>query len=263
VRVLSEAVFIAMQAPTRAALEQRARDARAEAEKVMATHQAACEREVEEARIVAQEAVEQLRAAAARKAAEAHAADALRRGELEFERRRAELEAERRTRTEQLLAEASIRARQADIEGEQAEAHHRQALKQREHDAEQMRTLLAMHELKATMEGRQAELARAAAALDAELRKMAADAEQTEGLAQALVELRRAEAALGAAEADARRLMAQNLPALAAAIGQRISEVKITQFGGSDNPFAHLGGALQAIVDLVERRGGSARPAGG
>jgi flotillin len=80
VRVLSEAVFIAMQAPTRAALEQRARDARAEAEKVMATHQAACEREVEEARIVAQEAVEQLRAAAARKAAEAHAADALRRG---------------------------------------------------------------------------------------------------------------------------------------------------------------------------------------
>jgi len=258
VRVLSEAVFAAMQAPTRATLEQRARDARAEAEKAIATHQAECEREIEQARIVAQQAVEELRAAAARKAAEQEAADALRRGELELERRRAELEGERRTRTEQLLVEASVRERQMDIESEQAEALHRQVLKQREHDAEQMRVLLDMHELKATMDARQAELARATATLDAELRKMAADAQQAEGLAQALVELRRTEAALGAAEADARRLMAQNLPALASAIGQRISEVKLTQFGGADNPFAHIGGALQAILDLVERHTRSA-----
>ena len=46
------------------------------------------------------------------------------------------------------------------------------------------------------------------------------------------------------ADAQARVLLAQNLPALAAAVGERIGEVKITQFGGE---------ALSPVTAAVER----------
>ena len=52
--------------------------------------------------------------------------------------------------------------------------------------------------------------------------------------------------------ANARQLTAQKLPELAAAVGQRIGEVKITQIGASDkNPYASLLEAVHGVADLV------------
>ncbi len=70
VRVLSDRVFDAMQAPFRADLDQRARTARADAERVVATRESTCEREIEEARIADELAVAERREALRRAEAE-------------------------------------------------------------------------------------------------------------------------------------------------------------------------------------------------
>lgn len=254
VRVLSETVFAAMQAPVRALLDQRAREAVAQAEKAIATQQAACEREIGQAQIETQEAVAARKAEAERRAYEAAVADQLHRGELELDRQRAELEADRQLRASKLAAEADLRRQELEQERQQTEERHQQALRRQELEAEQARVALEAAELQGAWEAQRAEQARGGAVLEAELRRLAAWAAQIEGEAAATVELRRAEAALQLAEADARRMAAQNLPALAAAIGSRISEVKMAHYGAGESPFAQLAAGLRSFMDLIEKR---------
>jgi hypothetical protein len=252
VRVLSEAVFAAMQAPYRATLEQRAEEARALAYKATAARQAQCDREIEEARIEANRAVAQRRATAEREAAEVEAATALRRAELGTERRQAELEASRQIRQAELDSEAALRRRQAEIERQQAEGQTALEVQRSELAAEAARAALEAHEIRARWDEARLELDKAVAVAQAELRRVASEAEAAEGQAKALVDLRWAEAELQRAEADARRLTAERLPDLAAALGSRIAEVKVAQYGGGEHPFAQLAAGLHAIVDLAK-----------
>ena len=53
------------------------------------------------------------------------------------------------------------------------------------------------------------------------------------------------------AEADARRLIAQHLPGLAAAVGQRFGEVKVVQMG-EGNPFGSVAQAIASVLTLVK-----------
>ena len=54
------------------------------------------------------------------------------------------------------------------------------------------------------------------------------------------------------AEARARETMAENLPELAAAVGQRFGEVKVTHLGTDGSPFGSIAQAVAAVVDLAK-----------
>jgi hypothetical protein len=55
---------------------------------------------------------------------------------------------------------------------------------------------------------------------------------------------------LATSEARAKLIAAQKLPELAAAVGQRIGEVRITQLGGDGNPFAQITQGVTAVLAL-------------
>lgn len=171
VRVLSEKVFLSMQAPYRAALDRRAREAAAAAELAIA------EREAE-----------------ARNATRLRA----------MEHARIEAEAE-----------------------------------------------LGAHALQMEALARRTEKARAE--LEAELarRRELAALSRLEGEAEAEIALARARAEQLAAEAKARLQIAQNMPALAAAVGQRFGEVNVTQIGG--DAFGSVARAVSSLVELAKQ----------
>jgi regulator of protease activity HflC (stomatin/prohibitin superfamily) len=89
VRILSERVFDAMQAPFRAALDRQSREARAEAEKRSALAEAAARRDVHEATIEAEASVRARQAEVALREEESRSREAQRRIELAFETERA------------------------------------------------------------------------------------------------------------------------------------------------------------------------------
>lgn len=229
VRVQSAQVFAAMQAPFRAALEQKAELSKLEASRDVARRQTETDQSLGEQRAACDEAIERAKLRA--KAALEEERSNLERTEAEA-RTIANLEAIERTRRE---AEASTTARIA--------AHERARL---EAEAE-----LAVHERRLAALEAQAAVARAEAMTDAERRRIAADTARTEGLSRAEVALRDAEAQVVAADAEARVVTAQQLPALAAAIGSRIGEVKIAHYG-EGQAFAPLLGAVEAVLDMAK-----------
>jgi flotillin len=83
VRVLSEKVFAAMQAPYRTALDKRAREAKALADKDVAEREAECARRIAEAKMQSEAAIALQRAENARKESESQTALSVRRTELQ------------------------------------------------------------------------------------------------------------------------------------------------------------------------------------
>ncbi len=233
VRVLSDRVFEAMQAPYRAALDQQARVAVAAANKDVATRETACQQAIEEARIAAN---------------------------LEVDARKAELARARADAEQRARLDATARA--ADLARVQAETEQRQQL-----DAADRAADIAERRRALDLDAARAEVESAAALLDAEhkrielarLRAETAHADRRaesalarlEGEARAAVQLAEARAAEVRAAADARRTAAENLPALAAAVGQRIGELKVTQIGAGQGPLEGLVGAVASIVELA------------
>jgi hypothetical protein len=71
------------------------------------------------------------------------------------------------------------------------------------------------------------------------------------GRARAELARAQAEAAAIDAAARARLEIAQNLPALAAAVGQRFGEVKITQIGGPGSALSGIAESVAAILNLA------------
>lgn len=189
VRVLSERVFEAMQAPYRADIDRQAAQARALADKA-----------IEEAEIRAQSELQAQRGAAERQAAEARTAQQIRLAEL------------------------------AAVEAEAA---------------------IAAHALRLKAQQNAAELDRASKTIDAELRRVIAEVSLEEGRAESEVALAHARAQSERAHAEARVLIARNMPALAAAIGERIGEVRIAHYGADGNPFTQLTGALTALLETA------------
>jgi flotillin len=123
VRILSERVFDAMQAPFRAALDRQSREARAEAEKRSALAEAAARRDVHEATIEAEASVRARQAEVALREEESRSREAQRRIELAFETERARVD-DARARQALLASEAQsaieahetlVRARELEV----------------------------------------------------------------------------------------------------------------------------------------------------
>ncbi len=240
VRVLSETVFQSMQAPFRAELERQAREARALADQKVTTREASCRRETAEAQITAEEAIRERRALAARAAAEQQAGDARRASELEAERERARIAAET------LVQEHTAQAELARHEARSKAALRRIALEVEEAQAER-----AALELRLGAQEARAAMARAEALLRAELDATSVQSELVRGRAEAAVQLELSQVEKARAEAHARRVLAERLPDLAGAVGQRIGEVRITQLGTHGNPFESIVQAIGAVVELA------------
>lgn len=197
VRVLSERVFSAMQAPFRAELDLKAKQSQGQAELVAVE----AEKEVQAARSTAKSEIDALNARIARDQQERQSA-----------------------------------ARVEEQSRKQAEAEARLAV----HD-----TLLKEAEAALELDKTQREADQARRRAEAEL-------VLTEGESQAAVARQRAEVEQLLAVAHARRITAENMPQLAAAVGQRIGEVKVTQIGsGTDNPYGSLLEAIGGVVEMV------------
>ena len=216
VRVLSESVFAAMQAPFRAALGRKAREARAEAEHKSALAESVATHEVERAGIESEAQLESRRGEIARARLEERTRDAIRMRELETEEQRARIDAE--------VALASIEL--------EAQARKLEALS--------ARTVLERTEQDAAIgrRRRDAEVLREVGGIEAEVE-----------LAKARVERERAEAA-------ARLEIARRLPELAAAVGERFGEVRVTHIGSEGNPFGSIAQAVASVLELARGAGG-------
>ncbi len=247
VRVLSEAVFAAMQAPYRAELDRQAREATALAEQAIAAREAACRRDAELARLHAEGELAVQRSAAEQKAAERKAAIArlCLDEERATEQRRAEHSAslaafERGVADEQREAEAQARRRAAELAALEAIAE-QQSLPARHALAEQ-----------------RAELDRLLTMVDAELRRRQAELAREEGLVRAEVALRDADVHCQRSEADAQLELARRLPELARAIGERMGQVNVTQLGGVDmSPLAHVAATISSLLDIARSAHGA------
>lgn len=203
VRVLSERLFDAMQAPYRARLDREAREARASAQMEVESREAACKRAVEEARLAADAAVRERQLLLARAEDERRAEDALLRLVLEDKRARAELSA---------------------------------------------------HALQLEAKERAAALARVDWIADAERRRALAEVTLVVGRADAEVALAAAQVERVRAEAHARVVLAEQLPQVAAAVGGKFGEIKLTQIGGESAGFGAIAQAVMSLVDAVSDR---------
>jgi hypothetical protein len=239
VRVLSEKVFSAMQAPYRSALDRAAREARADAEKSIALRETECARVVEEERLGAELTMREKKSEVERAEAEAKKQQAL-------------LEAASRRETEQarLDAEAAVRERQAEIERREAEVRTRDAVEQHRRTIEEARAELEAHATSSEALARRLELEGTEALAALERRRREAELALLEGKGRAEVALESARAERELAEARARVATAENLPELAAAVGQRFGEVKITHIG-EGSPFGSIAQAVAAVVELA------------
>lgn len=218
VRILSERVFDAMQAPFRAALDRQSREARAESEKRGALAESAARREVHEATIEAEASVRARQAEVALREEEVRAREAQRRIELAFETERTRID-DARARQALLAAEA-----QAEIA-----AHE---------------TLVRARELEAAR-------ARIGWLAEDERRRAAAEVDREVGRAEAEVARARAQAEAESVAARARLTVAHKLPELAAAVGARFGEVNVTQIGAGDSPFASIAQAVASLLTLA------------
>ena len=218
VRVLSDRVFDAMQAPFRAALERQSREARAEAEKRGALAEAAARREVHEATIEADASLRARQAEVALREEEARAREAQRRIELAFETERSRVE--------------DARARQALL-------------------ADEAQAGIDAHDT--VLRGRELEAARARVAwlAEDERRRAGAQVGLEVGRAEAEVARARAQAEAESAAARARLTVAHKLPELAAAVGARYGEINITQIGSGDSPFSSITQAVASLLTLA------------
>lgn len=219
VRILSPKVFAAMQEPFRASLDRQSREARAEAEQHSALAEAESQKQIEAARLAAE--------------AEVRA----RKGELE---RR---EYEQRSQDEIRKLELAYRQEEARVQ----DAIERRALERQEIEADLQNQ---DHKLK-LQEGRDRLLA---ATLEAKLDRDRKSSEVDGELGQRRAEVAMAQALAQkeAATAKAKILTAENLPELAAAVGARFGEVKVTQIGGGESPFSSIAQAVSSVLALVK-----------
>jgi hypothetical protein len=113
---------------------------------------------------------------------------------------------------------------------------------------------LKSHSVLVAAAQQEAELARLQLELDAT--RAAADLQRDEARARVMLLVKRGEAEVQGIvdESRARVKTAENLPALAAAVGQKIGEVRITQVGADASPFAFVADAIGAVTRLVDQR---------
>jgi regulator of protease activity HflC (stomatin/prohibitin superfamily) len=196
------------------------------------------------------------------------------RAEAETRGALAEAAARRQVHEANIDAEASVRARQAEVALREEENRAREAQRRielalateraRVDDARARQALLAgeaqaeidAHEI--LLRARELEAARARLGWMAEDERQRASAQVglEVGRAEAEVALARARAEAESAAARARLTVAHKLPELAAAVGARFGEVNITQIGPGDSPFASIAHAVASLLSLAGDRPG-------
>ncbi len=242
VRVLSETVFAAMQAPYRAALELSARSAKADADRDIATREADCARLVEEARLQTELSVREKRAEIDRAQAEAEKATSLR-----------EVAIRRETEEARLVAEAEVQEKKREIESAQAEAKARDRASEIQRAEDLARVEVAAHALLFDALGQKHERMRLDMSAEAERRRTLANVELFEARGEAEGALADARAERERAEAQSKVLMAENLPKLAAAVGQKFGDVKVTHIGNGESPFGSIAQAVASVLELARQ----------
>jgi hypothetical protein len=170
VRVLSDAVFSQMQAPYRAALDRRAREARADAEKEITAREAACNRAIEEARIQAALVVAERKKELAQQELEIKREEQMRKARVE--RELAEL---------RLVEQAALEAKKAELELAEREAETRRKTRLEELRQQEAQAELQSFTVLAEAAQKRAELERITLALDVERRRAEADLKRVEG----------------------------------------------------------------------------------
>lgn len=241
VRVLSDATFAQMQAPFRAGLDRRAREARAEAEKEVTAREAACQRAIEEARIQAALVVAESKKQLAQR-------------ELEIRREEELMKARvaRDLEEQKLVEQAALRARQRDIEIAEREAEVKKATRMEELKRQEAEAELATFAVLAEAATKRAELERIQRATSDEQRRADAALKQVEGECEAAVLTAKARAEQVVIDSRVRLRMAEKLPELASAVGQKFGEVKVTQIGEGASPFATVAQAVGAVMELAK-----------
>lgn len=171
----------------------------------------------------------------------------------EADRRGALAEAERTRQVERsgLDAQADVEARRREIEHDCAEERTREALRAGAREVAGARARVDARE--ALVEARRAEAAIAGAQREAELAGRRAEAETEVQIAMGRARL---DAALASNEeqrsrARARVVLAEKLPELAGAIGERFGEVRVTQIGGDGQPFGNIAQAVTSVLELA------------
>lgn len=242
VRILSDAVFGQMQAPFRAALDQRAREARAETEKEITAREAACNRAIEEARISAALAIAEKKKEQVQQQLEIRREEEMRKALVE------------RELTELKLVEAAaLEAKKAEIELSVREAETRRKMRLEELRKAEAESEIAAFTVLSEAAQKRAELERAVMVVIVERRRAEAELARIEGEGAAAVAQANALVRVTVAEAEARLMLAQKLPELAGAIGGKIGEMRITQIGGEGaSALGAVTGAVQSIVDMVK-----------
>jgi flotillin len=242
VRILSDAVFGQMQAPFRAALDQRAREARAETEKEITAREAACNRAIEEARISAALAIAEKRKEQVQQQLEIRREEEMRKALVE------------RELTELKIVEAAaLEAKKAEIELSVREAETRRKMRLEELRKAEAEAEIAAFTVLSEAATKRAELERAVMTAVVERRRAEAEMAKLEGEGAAAVAQANALVRVTVAEAEARLMLAQKLPELAGAIGGKIGEMRITHIGGEGaSAFGAVTGAVQSIVDMVK-----------
>jgi regulator of protease activity HflC (stomatin/prohibitin superfamily) len=279
VRVLSERVFESMQAPFRAALERGAREARAEASRRSELSEADAQHDVRRGRAEADKRSRLAELDAEREVKTARA-DMEKRGRLagvdaerevksvhaeaEKQQALADAEAERVVREARIAAEAAVAASRTAAEREATEAWSRGVVRRSELAGDQAAAEVAAHGMR--LRALAAAVERQRTEWEAALVRRRSESEAGHQAA-----LREAEVArLGAlvrrieAEARARELTAEKLPELAAAVGDRMGEVKVTHVGVGEGAFATIADAVRSVLALAaiaERTPGSGEEA--
>jgi len=252
VRVLSETLFAQMQAPFRLGLERRAREAKAEADKEIAAREAACARAVEEAKIAQALAVSEKRRELflIEQTHGREREERVARNAAELASTKARIAAEQRAEAQRQEAVLVEQARVLAVEARQKDSAQRITegeLKKKEAVAqmEVQATLLEAARL-------DAELARVSG--QADLEREQAQMAVAEARAQLMLRTKRGEAEVQAIvdESRARVRTAEQLPVLAAAVGQKIGEVRVTQIGEGASPFGFVADAVSSVIGLAD-----------
>jgi regulator of protease activity HflC (stomatin/prohibitin superfamily) len=230
VRILSQKVFSSMQAPYRASLDKTAAEAQAEATRDVAMRELQYQREKQEAQIAADRAREEAQIAA----------------QVEVENRRI---AGERSREEARIA-AQVEVENRKIAAEQARREAAAKARMRQIELETMEAEAAVEAHGAELRAAEAHgaLERARGLIRQQLGHIEVELLLAKGKAEAEVALAAAEAQVRRAEAEAQVTMAQNLPKLAAALGEK---VQVTHVGIDGNVFGSITEALQSVIQIA------------
>jgi hypothetical protein len=158
------------------------------------------------------------------------------------------------------VEEASIRTdlalkqERAELGRREEELSTRAAIEGHARSMEVARAELAAHEVLAQAQGQKHALERAALKAEIERRSALAEIALLEGRGQSEVQMALAKVEREQCEAQARLRTAERLPDLAAAVGQRFGEVKVTHISSDgQSPFGSIAQAVASVVELARQ----------